>query len=158
MQSSSKFPQFTIKHVEPIKIRKVRVSSKKIMKYSKNSERTTPSDRMISQRLNNNSEALLSSNNSQLPRNFTSTQNSKISEYFGGIKEINENLEKEEDSLIIELNELLSQLPKDKPTIKDHHKKPPIVSIKMKLNSKLSKVKTERHLSLNPSNKKFTLI
>lgn len=158
MQSLPKFPQFTIKHVEPIKIRKVRVSSKKIVKYSKNSERTTPSDRMNSQRLNKNPEPLLSSNNSQVSKNFTCSQNSKVSEYFGGIKEINENLEKEEDSVIIELNELLSQLPKDKPVIKDHHKKPPIVSIKIKLKDRLNKVRTERNLSLNPSNKRLTMI
>lgn len=148
MQSLTKFPQFSIKHVEPIKIRKVRVSSRKLKESIKYSERTTTSENINSTRKTKNSESLLRSNISQATRTIINSKNLSFKEYFGGIKEIYENPENEEDSVILELNELLSQIHLEKkPSFKDLKKKPPLANLKFKMKNKIKPVKTERRLS-----------
>lgn len=144
MQSFSKLPHFTIKNIEPIKIRKVRVSSRKIKKNFQNTERTSSTDCASSTQMSHRSGSNHSLNRLTMVPNSMASESSTALGNFRGIKEIKEDPEIEEDSVIFELNELLSQLPKE--SQKDC-KKIPMVSLKMKLKEKLVPVKTDRNLS-----------
>jgi len=157
MQSLTRFPQFSIKHVEPIKIRKIRVSSRKFKESIKQSERTTTSEHINSTRQSKKSESHLRSNTSQGLNTIVNPKNSSSKEYFGGIKEIHEYPEIEEDSVILELNELLSQIPLEKKaSLKDFKRKPPLVNLRFKIDNKIKTVKTQRCLSRVLSSMKLT--
>ena len=144
MQSFSKLPQFTIKSIEPIKIRKVRVSSRKTNKNLQHAERTNSTDCASSAQMSMRSISNHSLNKfAKIPNNVASESSTALLR-FQGIKEIKEDPEVEEDSVILELNELLSLIPK---VPKKECKKMPMVSLNMKLKEKLVSMKTERKLS-----------
>jgi hypothetical protein len=84
--------------------------------------------------------------NSSMPPNFSRH------DCFYGIQEINENPENEEDSVILELNELLSGQKGIKEETKKENaeggkeeaRKPPLAHLKLKVKGKVVSAKTER--------------
>jgi hypothetical protein len=143
MQSFSRVPHFTIKNIEPIKIRKVRVSSRKIKQNYQNIEKTSSTECPSSTQMSHRSGSSQSVNRGNFHSSLGKSISSSTFGAFQGIKEIKENPEVEEDSVILELNELLSQIPKDS----SKGGKKPFVSLKMKLKEKIVSAKTERNIS-----------
>lgn len=149
MQTKSKVPQFSIKHMEPIKIRKVRVSSRKIKKPPPYRDHTYSSDHGISTSTTQNTFNRVQTFRDTLPiNNMNFSHTLSKNEAFANIQEIHENPENEEDSVILTLSELLTQKIPDKNNshTKSTIKKPPLTNIKIKLKEKIIPVKTERSL------------
>lgn len=149
MQTKTKVPQFSIKHMEPIKIRKVRVSSRKIKKPPPCRDHTYSTDHGISTSTTQNTlNRVQTSRDTLCINNMNFSHTLSKNEAFANIQEIHENPENEEDSVILTLSELLSQ---NVPEKSNSHtitttKKPPLTNIKIKLKEKIIPVKTERSL------------
>lgn len=150
MQSKGKNTPFTIKHVEPIKIRKVRVSSRKVKKPITSDEHTTSTEYGNSTAVTQKSMNRCYTHKPEPTKetiNFSHTLSRN--DPFADIQEIRENLEDDEDSVILTLNELLSQqMPiKEEFGSKDNGKKPPLSGLKVKLREKIIPIKSERMLN-----------
>ncbi|OMJ90420.1 hypothetical protein SteCoe_7227 [Stentor coeruleus] len=146
MQTKTKVSEFTIKHMEPIKIRKVRVSSRKIKKPPSYKDYKYSTEHRISTQ---NPLNRVQTSRDSLPINKINFSNTlSENEAFANIQEIHENPENEEDSVILTLSELLSQSIHEKtnPHAKAITKKPPLTNIKIKLKEKIIPVKTERSI------------
>ena len=146
MQNTGKIASFNIKHIEPIKIRKVRISSRKSKASYETRDKNSSSEHVNSTAVSQQSlTRTVSSRGSNIASNINFSSNFSGQEGFNNIQEIHENPENEEDSLILELNELLSQqMPLREEPKREAISKPPLVNLKIKLREKKVPVKTER--------------
>lgn len=154
MQSNPKPMQISIKHMEPIKIRKVRVSSRKAKKPASYDEQTYSTEYGNSTAVTKKS--LARGYTSRVPNNRNSMNFSHAlsrNEQIDDIQEIHENLEKDDDSVILTLNELLSQqIPvKNEPVVKDSGKKSTLAGLKVRMKERIAPIKSERVLPRNLS-------
>ncbi|OMJ82302.1 hypothetical protein SteCoe_17016 [Stentor coeruleus] len=154
MQSNPKPMQISIKHVEPIKIRKVRVSSRKTKKPASYDEQTYSTEYGNSTAVTRKSMAQgytsrVSNNKNNMNFSHTLSRNEQIED----IQEIHENVENDDDSVILELSELLSEqiTVKNEPVDKDSGKKNTLTGFKVRMKERIVPIKSERVLPRNLS-------
>ena len=130
---------FSIRHIEPIKIRKVKVSNRKTTNPSLLASNTSSTKCGIS---------TASSQPSMKPSEFSfnsvlsSTSRNPVPQYlFASIQEIHETSVNGDDSLILELNNLLSKKPSAKESVVARPKDP--IQIDLDLRPKASKEKSQ---------------
>jgi hypothetical protein len=132
MQNLRKTMQLNLKGIQPIKIRNVRVSSRNTARSTACNEKHTNSEFGNSTAVSQKTSSRVGSSHSSARSDLSNFSQGMVANQdpFIGIQEINENPENEEDSLIIELNELLSikKIPKEPKSSKEISKKPPLVS------------------------------
>ena len=151
MQRRDKLVSINLRHIEPIKIREMRISSRKTKRSIATREKTSSSEYGNSTAVSQKSMSKMGSSVSSAKfENENCSQNSIAinQDPFLGIQEINETSEYEEDSVILELNQLLTTKVKTKErSSADRAPKPPLVNLKIKLKEKIKPIATSRKLS-----------
>ena len=151
MQHREKPLSINLRHIEPIKIREVRISSRKtkrsIATREKNSSSEYGNSTAVSQKSMSKIGSSISSGKFEI-ENCSHNIIAPNQDPFLGIQEINETSEYEEDSVILELNQLLSKKTKTKQRLNaEKAAKPPLVNLKIKLKEKIYPIATSRKLS-----------
>ncbi|OMJ79719.1 hypothetical protein SteCoe_20196 [Stentor coeruleus] len=150
MLTKLKVPKFSLNNMEPIKIRKVRVLSRKPKNQIFGQKSLFSTDHKMISTLNHNTfsqNCLFPNTFDEGLMNFSHGLVRKVP--YPSIQEIKKKPEIEDDSVILTLNELLSQnLPeKDESSYKSCYKKPQFKSLKIKLREKIIPIKSERNLN-----------
>ena len=158
MQDKEKLVALSLKHIEPIKIRKVRISSRRSKKSLHANEKNSNSEygnfTAASQKsligFSNAGNMIKFDSNGLYSDNVIKTQ-----DFFEGIQEINEKSENDDDSVIMQLNEMLndksSKNEKNRPCIE--HPKPPMAGFKIKIKERINPIVSSRKLTQTKSYK-----
>lgn len=150
MLTKLKISKVSFNNLEPIKIRKVRVSSRKPKSQILGQKSLFSTRKIMIKDLNHNTL----SQNFPFPNTFDGgvanfSHSSAKKTPYDNIQEIQKGPENEDDSVILALNDLLCQnLPeKEESNYKNCLKKPQFKSLKIKLREKIIPVKSERNFN-----------
>ena len=158
MQKKLKLVPFNFKQIQPIKIRDVRVSTRKNKRTVESNDRNLSNENRSSTAASQKS--LSSTGRSIGSARFDSSINSIhsigfIQEGFNEIQKINEKPEYEEDSVILELNDLLSidKNEKHEGFLTERVSKPPSGKFQSKITEKIIPLKSVRKVHRNFSHR-----
>ena len=146
MQSRVRFHAIDLKQIGPIKIRDVRVTSRKSKKIMTSREGNSSSEYGNSTAVSQKSISRVASSQKSTKPDFDFFQIDG-QDPFLGIQEVNENSEYEEDSVLMQLNELLATSSKTEARKSTETTlKPPIASLKSKIKDRIGGVISSRKI------------